>query len=158
MSATEPREIEDTVELLEYIDLEGVEIYELHGIGVEDRGEEYAEGYEIQAAINSEPGVFKARFTMKVHARGADYRTDLALRYGFSEPVSFSPEIAVDFTERVAFMSAYPFLRESAHTTATRMGHPVPVLGLIKQGEFKLTPGSPDDAVAGEQDAPTAAE
>ena len=39
------------------------------------------------------------------------------------------------FIEKVALMAARPFLREGIATIAARMELPVPVLGLMKQGQ-----------------------
>lgn len=60
-----------------------------------------------------------------------------------SGPVTIPEAINVEFAERVAFMAIYPFIREHVFGIATRLKHPAPVLGLVRQGGFKLTAGEP---------------
>jgi len=40
-------------------------------------------------------------------------------------------------------VAAFPFLRESIFTTATRLGATAPVLGLLRAGQFRVGP-APD--------------
>lgn len=52
-----------------------------------------------------------------------------------------------EFIERVAVMAAIPYLRETTQSLAARLRVPVPVLPVLRQGEFKL--GSPAGASPG---------
>ena len=36
-------------------------------------------------------------------------------------------------------MTLVPYLRESVHTTAARLGVKVPMLGIVRQGDFTLS-------------------
>jgi hypothetical protein len=42
--------------------------------------------------------------------------------------------------EEVAFVVVFPFLRQGTFSTATHLGQPAPVLGLMKRGEFRINP------------------
>lgn len=147
MSDSESVTLEKVEDLLGVVDLQGVEVYEIRGRGVErTEGETAEDGYTIKAAVMASDSDVKTRFMLTFKASGGEYFVDLAMRYGYTSVFEggVPQEIAVEFTERVGVMAAFPFLREQIHGIATRLGHPVPVLGLIRQGQFNLSIDDPD--------------
>lgn len=156
MTAEQPssRVIESAQDLLEVVELDGIEVYEISGRGV-DHGsvEGFEETYDIKVAVNVTSEYLKTRFTMTFNAAVGEYRVDLAARYRIEEQGLDIPRAAtVDFAERVGVMAAFPFLRENIYNIASRLGDPIPVLGLVRQGQFKLEM-DPSAAPVGESDS-----
>jgi len=60
----------------------------------------------------------------------------------------------VDFIERVAIMAAFPFLREAIARMASRLEVDVPLIGLLKTGQFQLHAEKPADTSATQVTAP----
>jgi hypothetical protein len=75
---------------------------------------------------------FRSRFT---DASG-EYVADFEAIYSLPELADVAQPILTEFAERVAFMAIYPFLRASIFASASRLGLPIPVLGIVRQGEF----------------------
>lgn len=134
--------VSDAKHLLEHAELDGIETYEVSARLVE-RGEGFEEGYLIKAGIVFDPSALRTRFTLTFSAAAADFTVDLAVKYRLDEAVIVGQEVAVEFAEKVGVMAAWPFLREHVFGLASRIGQPVPVLGLLRQGEFTLTPDDP---------------
>ena len=138
--------IESAQDLLAVVELDGIEVYEVSGRGV-DRGavDDYEENYDIKVAVNVTPEFLKTRFNMTFNAAVGEYRVDLAVRYRIEEKgLTIPPAATVDFAERVGVMAAFPFLRENIYNIASRLGDPIPVLGLVRQGQFKLEMEQPN--------------
>jgi len=136
-----PRAAEDIHELLALVTLDGLEVYELRGRGI-DRSDvdAFEENFQIRAAVNLEPEQLKTRFMTTFFAEVGEYYVDLAARYVLSEPRSIPSALAIEFAEKVGIMAAYPFVREHVFNLASRLGHPIPVLGMILQGQMRLEP------------------
>lgn len=83
-------------------------------------------------------GWMETRFKMVVETELAVIHSDLAVIYKFFDGAELSAEVQRDFIQKVAVMTAYPYLRESVSTSASRLGVPVPPLGVLKQGEFQV--------------------
>lgn len=128
-------------ELLALAELEGIEVYELRGRGF-DRSDalSFEEGYAINAAVNTALDQLKTRFMMTFSATAGEYYVDMAVRYALNPPATVPQDVSVEFAERVGIMAAFPFMREHVYNLASRLGHPLPVLGLLHQGQFRLTP------------------
>lgn len=146
---TEPasKAVEDVQALLDIVDLESIDVYEVRARAM-TRGPEFDEGFLIKAAIDFRPNQMRTRFMMTFNATEAEYYVDLASVYVLEVEVEVPQAIAVEFTERVGIMSAYPFLREQIFGLATRLGQPVPVLGLLRAGTFGLSVDPPADTSA----------
>lgn len=137
--------VEDARELLSHVELVGIELYELRARATtRENVAEFEEAYEIKAAVNNEPGTLRTRFTLTFNAKDAEYVVDLAPRYDLADGIEVPQTVAVEFVEKVGIMAAFPFLRENLFGLATRMGRPVPVLGIVRQGDFRLTPDDPE--------------
>lgn len=81
---------------------------------------------------------FHTRFKLEVKESDATYVADIASIYEMSEPVKLDHAVAIDFAERVGFMATFPFLREAITTSAARMGRAIPLIGLMRPGDFKI--------------------
>ena len=147
MSDAVPTEVADVRALLDLVELEGIDVYEVRARTV-NRPEGFDEGYTIKAGIDVTTGQMRTRFSMTFNASEAEYFVDLGAVYSLASPVEVPQPLAIEFAERVGIMSAYPFLREQVFGLATRLGQPVPVLGLLRQGMFTLSVEKPDDTAA----------
>ena len=84
---------------------------------------------------------------------GNEFVADVQARYQLPELCEISKEVKAEFAQEVAFYAVYPYLRASIQMTASRMGAPTPVLGIVRRGEFKLGDEMPDEqAMADFQD------
>jgi hypothetical protein len=152
-SPAEParRAVADIHELLSLVDLADMIVFEERGRRIEWTDEEVAK-HDFPMTSNS-LGISSAgsahyfRFRIVFTDRGAEYVADFCAQYDVSEDVSVSDEIATDFAERVAFMATYPFLRASIYGSASRLNQPVPILGLVKLGDFRVGETMPDSDV-----------
>ena len=126
-------------DLLPVLDLNRVTPYEVAGRRVS--APEVTEiTSSMESMIGGEEGKsFVFRVRQRVRASGAEVAGDFEAEYRFSEPGGrISEEAQVEFAEKVAFMALVPYLRESVHTTAMRLGVQPPLLGMVRQGEFRL--------------------
>ena len=149
--STSPRVIEDVVELVQVLDLRGIQFVEFSAKRVDAAPEapeapEAAEGLEadgreigLAVAINkSTPTAFGQRFQMSIVDTQARYVFTVQSDYVSEEPIEFSEPVGREFIERVAIMAVYPFFREAVISAAGRLDVDVPVLGLLRSGQFKL--------------------
>lgn len=135
------RTISTIEELVEVADLTDVVHYEVRGNRVDGRPEGFTPNtYSIEVAELIQPTEALARYRLTFQGEVADYLVDVAAKYSFSEPIALQPQPWIQFVEEVAFMVVFPFLREGTFSTATRLGQPAPVLGLMKRGEFRINP------------------
>lgn len=133
-------EVDSVHALLGLAELQGVEVYELRGRElVRPEDADFHEGFVITAAIDAAPDQIKTRFMLTFSSAVGEYYVNLAVRYVFSVPALVPKAVAVEFAEKVGIMTAFPFLREHVYNLASRLGHSVPVLGLLKQGQLTLT-------------------
>jgi hypothetical protein len=81
---------------------------------------------------------------MVVRTPQADFAADVGIKYDYAEPLSVPQEIISEFVQRVDIMAVFSFLRELIFTTATRFGAGTPVIGLLRAGDFHLSPPDSD--------------
>ncbi|GAA4657780.1 hypothetical protein [Arthrobacter cryoconiti] len=86
------------------------------------------------------PDILENRFRLKVENEEARYEAEIAAIYSLEKPMDPSSELIAEFAERVGFMAVFPYLRESISTSASRLGLPVPVLGIMRPGDFRISP------------------
>ena len=133
------RRYETARDLLPVLELNRVTPYEVAGKRVYS-----PEATEITSSMESMIGgeegeAFVFRVRQRVKTNEAEITADFEVEYRFSEPGGqISEEAQVEFAEKVAFMTLVPYLRESVHTTAIRLGVQPPLLGMVRQGEFRL--------------------
>lgn len=142
-----PREITDIMDLMEIISLQEIRHFELRGIvtgppSTEDSDPDIAMEYSEFVDESS----VHCRFRFTVETSDARYLTDLASVFALEEPASIDRLVMKDFAERVGFMAAFPYIRESLTTTASRMGRRAPLIGLMRPGDLQieLSEGTPD--------------
>lgn len=146
-----PRRIETVEELIAYIELTGLRAFEISGKRADpapgaseesDSGGEESDASEgavsMEILESHDDGFIQTRFRATVQHADGDYVADFGLNYSFSEPLDLSEEAISGLLSRVAVMSVWPFIREAVATTAARMELKVPVLGLVKQGQFQF--------------------
>lgn len=88
---------------------------------------------------------FRYRFRTRFTDENGEYVADFEATYVVADPIEVAEAILQEFAGRVAFMAVYPFIRASIFGSASRLGLPIPVLGLVRQGEFEAgEPMTPD--------------
>lgn len=140
---TATRTVSTVEELVQLVELVGLRTYELSGKRTEpapitEPSEPAEPQMSMQIMENHAPDRIETRFRATVEAADGDFVADVSVQYKFDEPLALSPEAIEGFLERVAIMAAWPFIREGVATTAARMEMTVPVMGLMKQGGFKV--------------------
>ena len=148
MNEIAARPIDTVEELIAFVDLRGVHTYEVSGKRAEPavEGDDVAvqEPMAIEIREQHDEGRIVGRFRATMTASGCDLVADVGAEYAFSEPLSLSRPAIEGFLEKVAVMAAWPFIRETIATTAARLQIPVPLLGLLKQGDFHVNPAGAD--------------
>ena len=145
------RRYETARDLLPVLELNRVTAYEIAGKRVPSP-ETTEITSSMESMIGGEEGVdFVFRVRQRVKTYEAEIIADFEAEYRFSEPGGqISEEAQLEFAEKVAFMALVPYLRESVHTTAMRLGVRPPLLGMGRQGEFRLR--ADDDTVVSGDD------
>lgn len=136
--------IDDVRELLNRLDLKAIVYHEVVGRRKEE-GRDGEVEFNIAVKQRSTETIFEPRFLLKVDDLTAEFVVDISTQYESPTPIVASSAISAEFVEKVAIMAVFPFLREALATTAARMELPVPVLGLIRAGQFQVAV-EPDSA------------
>lgn len=136
-TSPEVHQVADIHDLLSLLELKGIKFFAVSGRLVTDPREDTTD-FGMEVVQRQSPVTFEARFKMTVTSPQADYVIDVASRYESPEPIAFSPQLAAEFIERVAVMAVFPFLREGLASSASRLEVPVPILGLLRPGQFKI--------------------
>ncbi len=99
----------------------------------------------IQA--RGDTGELETRVRIDITLADADISAEVAVLYRFAEELTVPEAVVTEFVERVSVMAAFPYVRESVSTTASRLGVAPPVLGMLRAGEFQVerTPEAPHD-------------
>lgn len=134
---TPPRQIDSVVDLLQLVEMSEVRTYRLSGERVAD-SEDREPAQSLTMLVGGDAEHIECRVRMMLGTVAADLQADIGAVYTISEPVALTSEIVAEFTERVALMAVFPFLREAVFTTASRLGVPPPVLGLLRAGEARV--------------------
>lgn len=142
--------IKDIVEFVGIVNLETVTLHEERARLLHWTEQEIAEReFPLSAsslAIAVEASRFRYRFRVRHTDEWAEYVADIEAVYAAEEPAEVDEDVSSDFAGRVAFMAVYPFLRASIFNSAARLGQPIPVLGMVRQGEFQTGEAmSPED-------------
>ncbi len=142
------RPVTSVVDLLEASELTGIRTYQVVGVRAaaeEERPDDTEQ--DLQVMVKGDAGRLETRVLMTVNTPEADLRADVGVLYTFRERLSVPEEILAEFVEKVGVMAVFPFLRESILTTAARLGVAAPVLGLLRAGQFHVTPPKTDRPV-----------
>lgn len=151
---TKQRSIESVEELVPLLSLVALREYEVSGKRTEAGPMAKSEPtgpvlllepkMDIQIMENHNEEHIESRFRATVDNGLGVFLIDVGLMYKFSEPIDLGQTAIHSFIEKVAIMAAWPFIREGIATTAARMELPVPVLGLMKQGQASVQLAEPD--------------
>lgn len=127
------------------VDLVGIRWFEVSGARVEgDDSAASDANMALDVREQHDTGQLEARFRATVTSSDGRYVADVGMQYRFDEPSEPSQNAVRQFLEAVGIMAAWPFLREAVAATAARMELEVPVLPLMRQGDFALDEdGSP---------------
>ena len=140
--------IKSVEELVPFLNLVALRQYEISGKRTEATPMEKSESADLESLTEPQMDVqimenhneqhIETRFRATVDNGVGVFLTDIGLLYNFSEPIDLEQVAINNFIERIAIMAAWPFIREGVATTAARMELPVPVLGLMKQGQASV--------------------
>lgn len=140
--------IESVEDLVPLLTLSALRQYEVSGKRTEAAPMEKSESTEVKVLTEPQMDVqimenhndqhIETRFRATVDNGVGVFLIDIGLLYNFSEPIDLGQTAINSFIERIAIMAAWPFIREGVATTAARMELPVPVLGLMKQGQASM--------------------
>jgi hypothetical protein len=136
------RTIEDIVELLDLVELVDMRVYAAEGRRKDSSvAEDHDQSGDIELNFMERhtAEVLENRFRLKVENEEAVYSADIGAIYALQEPVVPLPALVAEFAERVGFMAVFPYLRESISSSASRLGLPIPVLGIVRPGDFQIT-------------------
>lgn len=150
MTAETGSRIAEVGELLALADLTGITTYAISGERHSD-GAVHEPQQEMLVAVREEQLGFETRIQLTQTTPEAKLVADIGATYTLERPVTLAPGIMNEFVERVGVMAIFPYLREAVSTTATRIGVPAPIYGLMRQGQVHLTPHS--DVVDSDDDA-----
>lgn len=142
--------IADILDLVAVIELENILVNEERARRLSWSDEELA-SREFPISTNSlgisgDKDRLRFRFRALFTDADGEYTADLEAIYVLTEPMEVEQPVLHEFASRVAFMAVYPFLRSSIFGSATRLGLPVPVLGIVRQGDMQ-----PGDQMSEEQ-------
>jgi len=126
-------------DLLPVLELTGVTAFEIAGRRL-DSQESTETQSSMESMLGDDDGALAFRVRQHVKTGQAEILADYGVEYRITDPsASVSGKARVEFAEKVAFMTLVPYLRESVHTTAARLGVKVPMLGIVRQGDFTLS-------------------
>jgi hypothetical protein len=140
--ATEFDSIQDLVDVIE---LEDVVVHEERARRIQWDADS-RDGMELPSYDNSlgivrTPGRIEYRFRVVFTDEQAEYVSDVAALYSIPTDRIIGAALQLEFAQRVAFMTVYPFVRASVFGSAVRLGQPAPVMGIVRPGDFE--PGEP---------------
>ena len=126
-------------DLLPVLELTGVTAFDIAGRRL-DSQESTETQSSMESMLGDDDGALAFRVRQHVKTGQAEILADYGVEYRITDPsASVSGKARVEFAEKVAFMTLVPYLRESVHTTAARLGVKVPMLGIVRQGDFTLS-------------------
>lgn len=133
--------IQDAAQLVEETELSGVRFRELSGtLNPDSRVTEGEPSYELTVERQLSDTHFGVVCTVNFQAPDAAYTVSVECSYLRRSVREIADAAMVEFIERVAIMTAYPFIRESLHDLSRRLGAGSVVLGLLRPGHIQLEP------------------
>ena len=138
MSITQKAAKPDIHGLVQRVELVGIQFLEVYGRLREGPQDEVDTDVKINVKESHGPNAIEVRFRVLVEHTQASYAIEVGTRYTTEEPVDLEPSVLRDFIEKVAIMAAFPFIREGVATTAAKLEVEVPIMGILRQGEFSL--------------------
>lgn len=135
----------DIYELVKNVDLTGVRYLEVSGRAKPEREEERETRISIKVQQTNDLNNIHVRFHFQVDHAQAVYNAEIALTYVTAQNYEHELSVLEDFIERVAVMAVFPYAREAVSTMAAKLELDVPILGILRLGEFTLGSASSDD-------------
>lgn len=135
--AEERRRIETVVDLVQLVELTEFRSYRLLGERVPD-AEGRTETQSLSVLAGGDSTHIECRVRMELQTEHANLEADIGAVYTTPEPVEMPAAVVAEFIERVGLMAVFPFLREAVFTTASRLGVPPPVVGILRAGEASV--------------------
>jgi hypothetical protein len=132
---------EDVAALVAVIDLEDIYCIEERGRRIE-WSEEELQSRTFPETSNSmgvsvDANRVRYRFRSIYSDVAAEYVADWEALFILPEGEELvAGELTQQFAEKVAFFAVYPYLRASIYGSASRLNQAVPVLGIVRQGQF----------------------
>jgi len=100
---------------------------------------------ELSARSRFDGRHLEARFRIEVEGPGARYSADVGAIYEVEKPIELTPRATAEFMSKIGLMAVYPYLREAVTGLASRLGAPIPVIGILRLNEitFEAPGGHP---------------
>lgn len=135
-----PLQINDLRDLVPLIDLKGIRFLETSSKLKQHEPSADLDKADLKISVqeNHTENLFDIRVSAIVEHSQAEYFVKVGAQYSASEAVDATPEVIRELIERLAIMSVFPFIRECVASLAARLEVTVPMLGMIRQGEFHL--------------------
>ncbi|WP_327680828.1 hypothetical protein [Kitasatospora sp. NBC_00458] len=122
-------------ELAEAAQLDDVVFLEVGGRRLFDRPEPRPED-ELRTALSvwlrqgDDGAALEVRCRLELAAAQADFVVDAVAAFSLGDPFELGPEEQQWFVDQVGVTVLYPYLRESVHSTAAKLGLDVPLLSV----------------------------
>ena len=131
--------IQDAARLVQATELSGVRFRHLSGTLNADSSEAGPEPhYDLTIERQLSETHFGVLCTVHFEAPDAEYTVTVECAYLRQTEQEIAETAMVEFIERVAIMTAFPFIRESLHDLSRRLGAGPVVLGLLRPGDIQL--------------------
>ncbi|MGW3299185.1 hypothetical protein [Streptomyces rubiginosohelvolus] len=136
-------------ELVDHVQLQNVMFLEVRGrrdlIEDESATEVNESSPTMTAWFRAAEGQIEVRCRTEVHASAAHFVADAVATFSVSCPVPEDSPLHEAFTDRVGVAVVYPYLRESVHQSALKLGVEPPLLSLIARKLSELAHGLDGD-------------
>lgn len=132
-----PRQVESVIDLVQLVELSEFRCYRLMGERV-TASDDREETQSLSILAGGDETHVECRVRMELGTESANLEADIGAVYTLPEPVEMTAAVVAEFIERVGLMAVFPFLREAVFTTASRMGVPPPVVGILRAGDAKV--------------------
>lgn len=124
-------------------ELQDVVFLELHAVrqGVEAVSKvEQSDGPNMKVWYRADDDQIQVRCRLEVNTADARFMADAVAAFVVSGELPTDEAVQTGFTQRIGVAVIYPYLRESVHNLARKMGVDPPILSLIAQSLDKLQP------------------
>lgn len=131
----------DVRALLGLIELKQVRTHELSGRRRETPkapGTETEPDDSLHVLVSAHGSSIEVRLRQTLPTPEAILVADISAIFESDHDLTVPDDVMTEFIEKVAAMAVIPYLREGISTTAARLGVPVPLMRLIRQGEFSV--------------------
>ncbi len=133
------RHVSDISDLMEIVALSEIRPFELSArVSGPPSEEQNDPKLEMEYSEHVTEEEIHTRFRFVVTTDDANYQADIASIFNLATPCTIDRLVLNDFAERVGFMAAFPYLRESLTASAARLGRKAPLIGLMRPGDLKI--------------------